>query len=442
MKEAKGMRILRPSLPWAALAGALVLIVGLTPTVLAQSQSSDATLSGLTLSDVDFGTFASGTTSYTASVASTVTQTTVTPTPNHSSASYVIKLGGVEDDDGVIQLAAGDNIITVEVTAEDRQTTQTYTVTVTRPASTDATLSSLTLSGIGFGTFASDTISYQVTIAAGSVLKTTVSATVNHPAASYTITRVAYENNYDFTPDRSASISIFEGNNVFAVTVTAEDDTTTKTYTVTVTSGQPLTVLGIANQDWPENLNTSGVPYWAQRNEADFGLLVDVTWSLTGADSDYFSITKDEFNYGGLNFKSPPDYETPTDANTDNVYEVTVNASDSDGNQATHDVRVTVTDVEENATGAPTISGTAQVGQTLTAITTGISDSDGLTNVTYSYQWLADDAEISGATSSTYTVQSSDNGKVIKVRVTFTDDANNEESLTSAGTSAVVLGGL
>ena len=104
---------------------------------------------------------------------------------------------------------------------------------------------------------------------------------------------------------------------------------------------------------------------------------------------------------------------------------------------------VTVT-VQENtaATGAPTISGTAQVGQTLTASTSGISDSDGLTNVNFSFQWLADDTEIDGATSSTYTVQSTDNGKVIKVRVTFDDDAGNDESLTSAGTSTVVLGGL
>ena len=94
------------------------------------------------------------------------------------------------------------------------------------------------------------------------------------------------------------------------------------------------------------------------------------------------------------------------------------------------------------ATGAPTISGTAQVGQTLTASTTGISDSDGLDNVSYSYQWLADDTDISGATSSTYTLQASDNGKVIKVRVTFKDDADNDESLTSIGTAAVVMGGL
>ena len=61
----------------------------------------------------------------------------------------------------------------------------------------------------------------------------------------------------------------------------------------------------------------------------------------------------------------------------------------------------------------------------------------------YSYQWLSSrESEIDGATSSTYTVQASDNGKTIKVRVTFTDDAGNEESLTSAATEAVVMGGL
>ena len=114
-------------------------VTGLTPPVLAQSQSSDATLSGLTLSNVDFGTFASGTTSYTASVYRSVSETTVTPTVNHSGAGYVIKLGGVEDSDGTVSLSVGSNTITVEVTAEDGQTTQTYTVTVTRETNTPAT---------------------------------------------------------------------------------------------------------------------------------------------------------------------------------------------------------------------------------------------------------------------------------------------------------------
>ena len=89
------------------------------------------------------------------------------------------------------------------------------------------------------------------------------------------------------------------------------------------------------------------------------------------------------------------------------------------------------------ATGTPTISGTAQVGETLTANTSGIADADGLANATFSYQWLADDTDIAGATSLTYTLTDSEEGKAIKVQVSFTDDDDNEETLTSAATAAV-----
>ena len=89
------------------------------------------------------------------------------------------------------------------------------------------------------------------------------------------------------------------------------------------------------------------------------------------------------------------------------------------------------------ATGAPTISGTAQVGETLTADTSGVADDDGLSKVQYEYQWLADDAEIAGATGSTYTLADSDEGKAVKVQVSFTDDAGHNETLTSAATGAV-----
>ena len=89
------------------------------------------------------------------------------------------------------------------------------------------------------------------------------------------------------------------------------------------------------------------------------------------------------------------------------------------------------------ATGLPTINGTAQVGETLTADTSGVADADGLGNVQYEYQWLADDAEIAGATNATYILAAADEGKAIKVQVSFTDDADNEETLTSAATGAV-----
>ena len=89
------------------------------------------------------------------------------------------------------------------------------------------------------------------------------------------------------------------------------------------------------------------------------------------------------------------------------------------------------------ASGLPTITGTARVGETFTADTTGISDGDGLDNAAFQYQWLADDADIASATGANYTLVSGDVGKAIKVRVSFTDDAGNAEELTSAVTGAV-----
>ncbi len=93
------------------------------------------------------------------------------------------------------------------------------------------------------------------------------------------------------------------------------------------------------------------------------------------------------------------------------------------------------------ATGSPTITGTARVGQTLTANTSGISDADGKTNAengdtgyAYSYKWFRVDSdgtsnktEITGQTASTYTLASDDEGKKIIVEASFTDDEDNAE---------------
>ena len=89
------------------------------------------------------------------------------------------------------------------------------------------------------------------------------------------------------------------------------------------------------------------------------------------------------------------------------------------------------------ATGAPAIGGTARVGETLTASTSGISDQDGLTRVSYGYQWTAGGSDISGATGSNHTLTSSQQGQTVTVRVSFTDDAGNAESLTSVATAQV-----
>ena len=93
-------------------------------------------------------------------------------------------------------------------------------------------------------------------------------------------------------------------------------------------------------------------------------------------------------------------------------------------------------------TGLPAIDGTAEVGATLAASADGVEDADGLDNATFAWQWLANDgaqdAAIDGATGTSYEVTPGDVGKTLKVRVTFTDDDGNEETLDSAATAAVV----
>ena len=78
-----------------------------------------------------------------------------------------------------------------------------------------------------------------------------------------------------------------------------------------------------------------------------------ISWSPGGADQDDFTITADSRGRGVLAFSSPPDFENPTDADRDNVYEVTVEARDSEGNRAELQVEVTVVDQNEG----PVVSG-------------------------------------------------------------------------------------
>ena len=104
-----------------------------------------------------------------------------------------------------------------------------------------------------------------------------------------------------------------------------------------------------------------------------------------------------------------------------------------------------VTPANDAATGKPALSGTARVGHTLSASTEALADVDGLAKAgdgtaghAYGYQWMRVDADgtsnesaIEGANSSTYRLASADDGKKVRVRVSFVDDGESEESVTS-----------
>ena len=227
---------------------------------------TDATLSSLELSDIPF-TFDSDTTSYEVSVAHDVEQTTVTATANNEGASYVLKLGEETDEDGTVELSVGSNVVSVEVTAEDGETTLTYTVTVTRAEaapelSADATLSSLELSDVPL-TFDSDTMSYEVSVA-HDVEQTTVTATATDDGASYAV-KLGEET------DEDGTVELAVGSNVVSVEVTAEDGETTRTYTVTVNRADPPVLSTDATLS---SLELSDVPFTFESDTTSYEVSV------------------------------------------------------------------------------------------------------------------------------------------------------------------------
>ena len=132
--------------------------------------------------------------------------------------------------------------------------------------------------------------------------------------------------------------------NVYMVTVEADDGTYDDTHEVTVTVtdvNEPLAITGDAEHDYAENGAGDVATFTA--TDPDAGAAI--TWEMSGADASLFDISG-----GVLTFVSPPDYEAPGDADGDNVYEVTVEADDGT-NSNTLDVTVTVTDVDEQTTG-------------------------------------------------------------------------------------------
>ena len=83
------------------------------------------------------------------------------------------------------------------------------------------------------------------------------------------------------------------------------------------------------------------------------------------------------------------------------------------------------------------IEGKTVSGETLTVLTTDITDPDGLGTPTYSYQWKSDGSNINGAVNGTYMLVDGDVGKRISVQVSFDDAEGNSETRVSPQTARV-----
>ena len=201
--------------------------------VVSRAPSLTAALSFISLSSGSLSpVFFSGTTAYSASVPHDVTFVTLTPFT--VAATSVVRVNGVPISTGsasaAIQLAVGNNTITTMVTAQDNITTGTYTIVVNRAPSTTASLSSLSLSsGILSPAYATQTTAYTASVPHDvAAIKLTPSTAV--------ITSVIRVNGVQVNSGNSSdAIQLAVGNNTITTVVTAQDNTTTRTYTIIVT---------------------------------------------------------------------------------------------------------------------------------------------------------------------------------------------------------------
>ena len=402
-------------------------------------RSTNANLSGLTASSaassggpfatLNIGTFAAMTTSYTASVANARTHLKLTPTVADTGKATVtvdgnaVTSGSASD---AIALSVGSNAITVRVTAEDGSTTKDYTVTVTRgaaPRSTNANLSGLTASSaassggpfatLNIGAFRAATTSYTASVAnARTHLKLTPTVADTGKAT------VTVDGNAVDSGTASGPVALVVGANAIVVRVTAEDTTTTKDYTVTVTRAPPpssdATLSGLA----ASSATSSGGPYAT----LDIGAFSAGTasYAATVANARTHVKLTPTVNHGSATVTvqgSPVSSGSPSAAialNTgSNAITVRVTAQDS----STRDYTVTITRQAQAALPAVTLSAspnpvaegssvtvTARLSQALSgAVTIPLTITDG-TAEPADHGTLASITIASGATSGTGTI--------------------------------------
>ena len=317
---------------------------------------------------------------------------------------------------------------------------------VTSTASDDATLSGLTVNH-GTGdltldpTFAPGTFAYAAEV---DKAVTTVTLTAMKTDDGASVSGVTLNGNAIADSDFTNGItvpSLLVGDNDIVVTVTAENGAS-QTYTVTVTrtNSAPTASDGSVTTDEDKAHTFAAVEFnFADSDGGDaLASVTVVTLPAAGAlELNGTAVMADQSvlvaGIGDLVF-------TP-EANANGMGYASFTFKVSDGTEESalaYIMTVNVTAVNDPATGMPTISGTARVGETLTAVTTGIADADGPASPTYGYQWIRVDADgtsnatdVVGETADTYIPAEADDGKKLRVKVSFTDDDSSEEELTS-----------
>ena len=219
--------------------------------------SSDATLASISVNGTALTDFASDTTNYSTSVATTVTSATVTAVANYSAATVVVSpSGSTELTEGVAKA------FTITVTAEDGTTTKTYTVNVTRATANDTTLSSITVNG-----------------KAATISGTTATANITGSEDSLSITSIvatAVDSSATVTPSATTGTVADGASKTFTITVTNGSKTATYALTVSYTKvDTPEYYWTNKNGAYGTNKTISGFSSWSESDKIIQGVACD-----------------------------------------------------------------------------------------------------------------------------------------------------------------------
>ena len=370
---------------------------------------------------------------YLLDVADTVSSVTVTATKEDPGATVEPSGATVDADTNTpgiqVDLAYGLNIIqfTVESRDEDGRATTEIFVNRAYPDSPVAVLRDLTLSDVTLE-FNGNTSDYTALVPFD-LATTTVVATPLDPDAT-TVIKI------NDAVDTDGEVSLAQRSDTIKVEVTAEDGSSTETYTITLNDDNtpPTIDSGPTAVSFAENRPATDVVATYMASDVDSG--DTLSWSITGVDVGKFDLMKDPDNDSyHLTFKVSPDFEDAQDTGTDNVYDVTVNVSDGSG-PVTREVAVTVQNADDP--GVVSITGTLEGGSELTA---SLTDEDGNPR-SITWQWARGDSatgpftNISMATNATYTLVAADVTKYMRATASYTDDHGSGK--TASGVSGLV----
>ena len=276
--------------------------------------------------------------------------------------------------------AGGNNVYDITVTASDGDNSTNHDVTIT------VTNVTITVTNVNDNTpsfTSADSVSVTENQPVDSVVYTAMATDADGDPLSYSLSgtdaarftinpatgAVRFTASPDFeNPDDAG------GNNVYDITVTASDgdNSTNHDVTIRVTNVNDNTpsFTSADSVNVAENQTVDSVVYRATATDGDGD---DLTYRLSGTDAARFTIDP---NTGEVRFIAPPDAENPDDVGGDNIYNITVTASDGD-NSTDHDVAITVTNVNEDAPSFTSPDSASVAENQTSAYTAMATDGDG-----------------------------------------------------------------